>query len=158
MSKQQVKEWFQQARKDGMAIEELFEATLIQKGCEVLRASNYDDVHRHIDFYVNGKAVDVKSKRTLNKIWLEMENVGGNDGWLKGDAEYIAFHFEDFNHFKVFRRNDLRKFVEDNVTETCSHSGPFMKYYTRDHFGKKDRLVKVSYNHIKHLYHFIVKC
>lgn len=158
MDKQEVKGWFQQARQDGLDIEDLFEATLIQRGCEVVRASKYDDVHRHIDFYVNGKGVDVKARRRLDKIWLEMENVSGNDGWLKGEAEYIAFHFEDFGHFKLFRREDLRQFVEENVKETCKTSSPFMKFYTRDGWNKKDKIVKVSYNHIKHLYHFMVKC
>jgi hypothetical protein len=149
---------FQQAKKDGLEVENLFEATLTQKGCKVVRASRHEDIHKHIDFYVNGMGVDVKAKRALDKIWLEMENVSGNDGWLKGSAEYIAFHFKDFNHFKLFRREDLRRFVEENVTETCTTSTPFMKFYTRAGWNRKDKIVKVSYNHIKHLYHFIVKC
>lgn len=153
-----MKTWFKEARADGLAIESLFESVLKEKGCEVVRSTNTQDVYDHIDFFVNGKAVDVKARRALNKIWLEMQNVAGNDGWLKGKADYIAFHFEDFNHFKVFRREELRKFVEENVTETCKTSKPYLKYYTRDHWDKKDKLVKVKYDHIKHLYHFIIKC
>lgn len=142
----------------GNSIEDLFKSVLISRGCEVEKSSREDDIKKHIDFYVNGIGVDVKAKRELNKIWLELVNVGGNKGWLKGEAEYIAFHFERFNHFKFFKREDLLKFVEENVTEKCKTSKPFMKFYTRSKWDQKDVLVKVSYEHIKHLYHFIIKC
>jgi hypothetical protein len=142
----------------GKDIEMLFADTLRARGCEVVKSSPEDDKMKHIDFYVNGKGVDVKAKRGLNKIWLELTNTRGYHGWLKGEAEYIAFHFPDFNHFKFFRREDLLKFVEENVTDTCKTSKPFLKFYTRDQWDQKDVLVKVGYNHIKHLYHFIIKC
>jgi len=142
----------------GRQIEKLFHDVLTSRGYKVEKTSVEDDKMKHIDYYVNGKGVDVKAKRSLNKIWLELVNTSGYKGWLKGEAEYIAFHFEDFNHFKVFRREDLLSFVEENVTETCKTSKPFMKFYNRGKWDGKDKIVKVSYNHIKHLYHFIIKC
>jgi len=142
----------------GRDIEMLFADTLRARGCNVVKSTPEEDKMKHIDFYVNDKGVDVKAKRGLDKIWLEITNTRGYRGWLKGEAEYIAFHFPDFNHFKFFRREDLLKFVEENVTETCKTSKPFLKFYTRDQWDQKDVLVKVSYNHIKHLYHFIIKC
>ena len=158
MAKETMAEWFERAKVDGDAIEDLFDQVLSAKGYNVVRASRHDDFFKHIDLYVNGIGIDVKSRRRLDQIWLEMVNNNGNKGWLQGEAEYIAFHFAKYNHFKVFRREDLRKFVEENVTETSKNSKEYLKYYTREHWGKKDKLVKVKYNHIKHLYHFIVKC
>jgi len=142
----------------GREIEDLFKETVSKRGKEVIKSSLEDDKYKHIDFWVDGVGVDVKGNRTLDKIWLEMQNTRGFDGWLKGEAEYIAFHFHDFNHFKVFRRADLLEFVEENVKGTCKTSKPYLKYYNRGKWEQKDLLVKVNYSHIKHLYHFIIKC
>lgn len=142
----------------GKQIEDLFKETVSKRGRKVVKSSPEDDKNKHIDFYVDGVGVDVKGNRALDKIWLETKNVRGDNGWLRGEAEYIAFHFEAFNHFKVFRRADLLDFIEKNVKGTCKTSKPYLKFYNRGDWDKKDELVKVHYNHIKHLFHFIIKC
>jgi len=74
-------------------------------GGEVERSSKHEDVYEHIDFWWDSPrkgriGIDVKglnkNKRGDTKYddsihWLELQNVQGNDGWLKGNAEYIAF-------------------------------------------------------------------
>ena len=142
----------------GRSIEDLFKETVSKRGRKVVKSSLEDDKYKHIDFYVDGIGVDVKGNRKLDKIWLETKNTRGFDGWLKGEAEYIAFHFEDFNHFKVFRRSELLDFVEKNARGTCKTSKPYLKFYNRGKWDQKDELIKVHYNHIKHLFHFIIKC
>ena len=74
-------------------------------GGEVERSSKHEDVYEHIDFWWDSPrkgriGIDVKglnkNKRGDNQYddsihWLELQNVQGKDGWLKGNAEYIAF-------------------------------------------------------------------
>ena len=74
-------------------------------GGEVERSSKYEDTEKHVDFWWDSPrkgriGIDVKG---LNKNkrgdkqyddsihWLEIQNVQGKDGWLRGIAEYIAF-------------------------------------------------------------------
>lgn len=142
----------------GAAYEKLFEKCVLQRGAKVERTSMKVDIEKHIDYYVNGYGVDVKGNRRLDYIFLELVNVKGINGWLRGEADYIAFHFKDLNHFKVFNRVDLLDFVVENVKGITNTSNDFMKYYNRGAWGQKDKIVRVHYDHIKHLDHFIINC
>ena len=66
-----------------------------QKGYIVEKTTAYDDMQRHIDFYVNDQSVDVKGNRHLECIWLELKNVRGKDGWLNGSATYIVMDIKE---------------------------------------------------------------
>ena len=82
---------------------------------------------RKIDRYVideNGilKSVDVKIMKKTSRsdasaqdkwIWVEFNNVNGNDGWLYGEADYIAF--ERQNNFTLVNRKELVKIAEELV-------------------------------------------
>jgi hypothetical protein len=142
----------------GDRIEDMFVNLMSSKGFDVVAANDNDNMFKHIDFYVNGLGIDVKGGRHDECIWLETVNVRGNNGWLNGEADYICFHFEKHNAFRMFRRDDLLAFVLDNVTETTTNKSDFLKYYTREKWGKKDKIVKVKYDHIKHLKHKTFEC
>ena len=58
----------------------------------------------------------------------------------------------------LFKRAELLLFVEQNVVEKTENSKEFLKYYNRAKWGQKDELVKVSYDHIKHLSHKTISC
>lgn len=142
----------------GIEAEQLFVSTMIERGSEVVKSSRKQDIYDHIDFFVNGYGVDVKANRRLDKIWLELENVQGKDGWLKGKADYIAFHFSDINCFMIFRTEDLLEFVEENVSETTTTPTEYMKWYTRSNWERKDLITKVRYEDIEHLKHTKIYC
>ena len=78
--------------------------------------SNLADDKKHIDFYWEGKCIDVKGLKPMHKygfILLEFLNVWGYYGWCAKDskADYIAFQFP--NTFYVFKKDDLRQRVID---------------------------------------------
>ena len=64
--------------KEGKKAEELFKELMIERGNTCIKSTRNDDIHKHIDFYVNNVGVDVKGNRHLETIWLELKNVRGN--------------------------------------------------------------------------------
>jgi len=140
----------------GLEAEDLFVKVMESMGLDVEKTSIDIDRKMHIDFIVDGFGFDVKGNRKLNAIWLELQNTNGDHGWLKGAADYIAFHFPEINVFKIFKTPELLEFVEDNVTEKANDNKPYMKMYTRK--DRSDIIVKVRYSDIKHLKHKIIKC
>lgn len=142
----------------GREIEDVFLNLFVKLGIKIEKSSLSDDKYKHIDFYTGIGSVDVKGKRRLDSIWLETVNTRGYHGWLKGEADWIAFHFQEQNVFMLFKRAELLLFVEQNVVEKTENSKEFLKYYNRAKWGQKDELVKVSYDHIKHLSHKTISC
>ncbi len=136
---------------DGNRFEDLFMEKVISTGLKFKKGTKQDDWYKHIDCYVNGYGVDVKGNRHLNTIWLEYSNVNGNKGWLRGDAKYIAMHIQELNCFSIYNRTDLLKFIESNVKEKTTNKKDYLKFYTREKWGKKDLIAKVRYSDIKHL-------
>ena len=153
-----TKNRYAQCFSDGRRIEQLFSELVSAKGRTVVKSTADDDMNKHVDFWVDGYGVDVKANRHNNTIWLETVNVRGDKGWLQGDATFIAFHFTEENEFRIFKRNDLLNFVLQNNTGKTESKKDYLKIYTREKWGKKDEIMKVKYDHIKHLAHTIIKC
>ncbi len=116
----------------------------------IKKSNDYQDTRLHIDYYINNKGFDVKAKRHLETIWLEKKNVNGFDGWLLGKADYIVFDILELNSFCIFKRQDLYNHIKD-ISEYTTNKYEHNKIYTRSKWGKKDELIKVTYNEIKHL-------
>ena len=135
----------------GNRVELKFKEVMESRGNVVKESTEQQNIYSHIDFFVNGHSVDVKGSRHLGCIWLELDNVHGNKGWLNSEVDYIAFDVEELNAFCMFKRADLLDFVLGNVTETTEDKREYLKYYTRLKWNKKDKLVKVRYSDIKHL-------
>ena len=140
----------------GFEAEGLFVKTMKSLGLKVEKTPIEIDRTMHIDFIVDGYGFDVKGNRKINSIWLELQNTNGDHGWLKGAADYIAFHFPNQGVFKIFKTPDLLRFVEENVTEIANTNKEYMKMYTRK--DRSDIIIKVRYSDIKHLSHKIIKC
>lgn len=95
----------------GYRAEDSFEAAAkaIDKYSDLKPATEEENIKLHIDFkakYLGG--IDVKSKKKSfddGEIWVEITNVAGEDGWLYGGANYIAFEWDD--HFRMVPRRDL---------------------------------------------------
>lgn len=136
---------------NGKKTEKLYADIVRGRGRKVVKSSKHDDIHKHIDYYVDNMSVDVKGDRHLDCIWLEVDNVNGDKGWLKGEADFIVFDIKELNSFCCFKREDLLRFVEQNVVEYTDDKKDYLKFYTRAKWGKKDKIVKVKYSNIKHL-------
>jgi hypothetical protein len=135
----------------GNFYEELFYKKVIAKGFDYRKSTNKEDWYMHIDCYVNGYGVDIKGNRHLETIWLEYTNVNGNSGWLRGKAFYIAMFIVELNSFSIYKRTDLLNYIKQNTKEKTNNKKDYLKLYTRNKWGKKDEIIKVKYNHIKHL-------
>lgn len=151
MGKQVSKNRYAASYQMGKESEDKFQALMISRGHTVTAATRNENIFKHIDFFVDSVGVDVKGNRHLDNIWLELDNVKGNKGWLRGEATYIVFDVVELSSFCFFKREDLLNYVLKNVTETTTTSKEFGKFYTRSYWGKKDKLVKVRYSDIEHL-------
>lgn len=134
--------------KEGDKAEQVFSDLMIERGFTCIKSNKYDDIHKHIDFYINGDGVDVKGNRHLDCIWLELTNVRGYKGWLKGEAKYIVFDIKELNAFCFFYREDLLEALR-GINQVAKDKTEFYKLYRRE--GRLDVLVKVHYDYIKHL-------
>ena len=135
----------------GKSCEDKFKDLMTSRGHEIYKSSKYDDIYKHIDFYIAGYSFDVKGHRHLDCIWLELTNVNGNKGWLKGEATYIVFDIVELKSFCFFKRKDLLKYVQENITETTETKDEYNKLYTRAKWGKLDVITKVKFDNIKNL-------
>lgn len=132
----------------GKKTEDKFCNLMISRGNDCVKSRPHDNISNHIDFFVNGKGVDVKGSRHLETIWLELKNVNGYKGWLLGKAKYIVFDIEELKSFCFYDRVKLYNFVKD-IKEIAKDKTEYMKLYTRE--NRNDVIVKVTYDDIKHL-------
>jgi len=117
-------------------------------GRKVVQANLSQDMYDHIDMFVNDVPIDVKGNRYANCIWLELTNVNGKDGWLKGKSKYIVMDVIDMNSFLVFKTKDLLEYC-NNIVQIANSKNDYNMLYTRH--GRKDQIIKVRYSDIKHL-------
>ena len=123
----------------GRVAEVRFERAARDLGLQVVKAGRKDDVHLHVDFWmqheeVEGRwGVDVKGNNLPDEIWCEFKNVAGNPGWMYGGAKIIAFDMPEEGGFSVVDREDLVSYCEENVEDVfVSHKrDSYKKKYTR---------------------------
>jgi hypothetical protein len=82
---------------------------------------------------------------------VELVNVRGNPGWIKGKADYISF--ERKNYWLVVNREELLKMVEKNLGEPAEWSRTKKPYaiYDRKKYGKQDQFCWVPFDDIEEL-------
>ena len=132
----------------GKKAEDLFREVMLDRGHEVRESNKKDNIEKHIDFYVNNKGIDIKGNKTRDSIWLELKNVKGKEGWLKGEADFIVFYLVDLKAFSFYKRKDLLRFTKGIELRT-SNKNEYLKIYTRR--NRKDEIIRVKYAHIKYL-------
>jgi len=139
---------------EGNKAEDKFLKLMLERDNSCVKSSTQDDINKHIDFYVNDIGIDVKGNRHLETIWLELKNVKGDKGWLECCAEYIVFDIIELNSFCFFKRIDLYEYASQ-FTEIAKDKKDYKKRYTRK--DRKDVLIKVTYNDIRHLQKQIIE-
>tara|TARA_R110000772_G_scaffold249530_2_gene363882 strand:+ start:49951 stop:50442 length:492 start_codon:yes stop_codon:yes gene_type:complete len=140
--------------KYGFEKEKEFIDFLQKKGYKVRKALEGDDMYNHIDGYIligNSEfSFDFKTIKKKNrhgckldddKVWVEIQNVKGNPGWLKGKAKYIVFEKEI--EYLFVSRESLLRFVEKKVdfNEKCDIKLPYKLYQRK---GREDLITIIS--------------
>lgn len=140
-------------------------------GGETQRATKDEDVNKHIDFWWDSPkkgrlGIDVKG---LNKSsrqdkdyddtihWLELQNVQGKPGWLRGEADYIAFRTNERIIF-VNRQKLLDFALEAIKGKEVVYDTPKDCYvpYKRKKWGRDDLTLKVFNSDLLELADFTI--
>jgi hypothetical protein len=139
----------------GEKAEDLFEKLASDKNLKVQKATAKQQLS-HIDFILtNAKNqsffFDVKARKKVSRssdsysddlVWIEFKNVAGNQGWLYGASDYIAFERE--HDFVIVPRNNLVSLCERLVSNTIvdkSKDCLYKKYSRKD---RKDELSLIT--------------
>ena len=142
-------------------------------GGECWRSTKDEDVKQHIDFWWDSPrkgviGIDVKglnkSSRKDKKYddsihWLEIQNVQGKDGWLKGKAEYIAF--KTLNDIMFVKRDKLLEFALERIKDKeVVYDTPKECYvpYKRLKWGRDDLSLKALNSDLRELADFCIDC
>lgn len=122
----------------GEAAEDRFAALLDNP----VRATKNENIFEHWDVSENGIKYDVKAMKkfkrgdlnTTDRIhYIELKNVRGDDGWVYGKADYIAF--ETRAYWVIVSREELAKSINLMDMERCT-SPTVYKLYGRS--GRSD--------------------
>lgn len=142
----------------GQCAENIFESLAKEKKLNPVKATKKQQI-AHIDFILTAKNgvnyfVDVKARKRSARnnskisddlIWIEFKNVAGNNGWLYGAADYIAFERE--SDFVIVSRANLvtlcERIVNLNLT-TKDAKDALYKLYTRTDRRDKICMIKMD--------------
>jgi hypothetical protein len=148
-----------QSIETGKSGEDMFEKACILNCIEYRKSNKDENIFDHIDFWIDGKGVDVKGYKkshTEGYIIVEFKNVNGYSGSCsdKSKAEYIAFQFSDC--FWIVRKNELLEYCRKNVIieYVDSFADCYKKLYTRK--NRKDLMTKLNLSDLKQ-FNFILK-
>jgi hypothetical protein len=142
-------------------------------GGECWRSTRNEDIFKHIDFWWKSPkkgviGIDVKG---LNKSsrgdknfddtihWLEIQNVRGKNGWLKGEAEYIAFR--TLTDIIFIKREKLLNFALEKIKDKeIVYDTPKECYvpYKRLKWGRDDLSLKAFNSDLRNLADFCIDC
>lgn len=153
---------------EGKRTERMFLDICEMNGFGVKKSEEYNDIYQHFDFYItkNNKTrrVDVKNEKKINRYddkpnkeiqWLELKNVRGYNGWLYGEADYIAFKYG--RSFILVEREDLLNLalklqkLDENGQPVFCNSNKKKLYETLQRDNRKDEVILVKTDDIKTL-------
>ena len=91
-------------------------------GIKAIESSKNENIRQHIDAWImlgdQEISVDVKGPKKFSDegyVGIELKNVNGSNGWLYGEADWIAFQVG--NKFHMIERGDLIDFVESKISK-----------------------------------------
>lgn len=99
----------------GQQSETSFGDLLREKYPEARRATK-EEQFKGMDWICSKGSIDVKAMKSIERggrpqsefIWVEFKNNAGNDGWLHGEMDWIAF--EEPSRYVIVKRIDLLNF------------------------------------------------
>lgn len=123
--------------------ENIFKNICLINNIECVESSNFDNRHKHIDFYIfidNIKySVDVKAIKKIkrhhtnkqdNLFWIELINDYNNKGWIYCKHMDIVAFETNFN-FILCYRNILLEYIEKILINEIVKYPTINKIYTR---------------------------
>ena len=147
----------------GEHAENLFILLAVKLGWKISASTQQENIHDHWDYLIEKDdkqyKVEVKSKKRINRtdareqnnfIWVELQNVRGETGWLFGKADLIAFERE--KAFLFVKKPDLLKTVNKKVDLVAKVKIPkdaVYKIYKRE--GRKDKLTLLPMNDVEEI-------
>ena len=150
---------YEQCYNQGRNAEVRFSEIAESKGMIVEKTEESVDMFDHIDFmlYFDNQqlSVDVKRSKRVTEhhmddlLWIELQNVNGDKGWLYGKADIIAF--ELVNYWMLVQRLDIVKYVERYITKeyVSDKKDALYKLYTRKKYGRNDILTRMETRYLK---------
>ena len=165
-----VRQFYLNGRLDENFVMDAVKHTL---GGDVMRSTKDEDIKQHIDFWwdsprkgwigsdVKGVNKSKRSDKTFDDSihWLELQNVQGKDGWLKGKAEYIAF--KTSTKIIFVKRDRLLSFALESIKgKEVVYDTPNECYvpYKRKKWGRDDLALKALNSDLEKLADFCIEC
>jgi hypothetical protein len=103
---------------------------------------------------INILKFDVKAMKKINKqdinyendyTWIEGTNVKGNNGWIKGKADYIVF--ERLDNWTLVKRENLYQWIVKKLEDNNYQKGKGLyQVYQRE--NRKDKITLIKYSDI----------
>jgi len=152
---------------EGHSAEDLFEKVAEKKGYLVKRSSKEENMHKHIDMFLEGKdaaskkskevSVDIKARKRTSRrdkkfndewIWVELKNVQGKNGWIYGEADFIVFEREE--DFIVASRKNIIELIDSKVRFDLGFVDRAYqaKYQVYQRKGRRDQITQVKMSDI----------
>lgn len=147
----------------GSKAERVFVALAGKRGFETKPSTVNQNKYKRVDFYIKKssdiRGVDVKARKKIcaydkdysdSWTWVEFKTADGFNGWLYGEADYIAFEKKDY--FLVVDRISLKNLAESLVdkrkefVKVCSEA-KYRIYQRRD----KEEITLIKTSDIKKL-------
>ena len=139
----------------GKAAEERFTQMAVSRGHKAEPTSRKDDIYRHTDYLVvvendHDWYVDVKAMKRINRgdsgaqdaeVWLEIRNVGGNNGWVYSPG-FVAFEVEE--GFIVVAKYALALLIQEKVRQEFVSTAKDALYRLYTRAGRQDVLTRVK--------------
>lgn len=124
--------------------EKNFAETCRKNNILVTPSSEKSNIEKHVDFYLTYPffkkevAVDFKgakrksrndSTQNFDIVWIEIQNVKGNKGWLYGEANEIVFERGD--HYLFIPKILLQKYTDSIKDKEIYYTKNLEKFYQR---------------------------
>lgn len=117
---------------------------------DIRKSDREEDMFGHYDFIIADRIkVDVKGAKKINRWdeepnheihYVEFRNVKGNDGWVLGKADYIAFEYNDT--FLLVKRIALKELCLNKIkSKEILNVKKLYQYYRRE--GREDIITLV---------------
>jgi hypothetical protein len=110
----------------GGKAERLFASVAGNLGYKIKASTELENKIKRVDFYLEKdkeiKGVDVKARKKIcgsdknytdHWTWVEFRTADGYNGWMYGEADYIAFEKKDY--FLVVNTQSLKKLAENLI-------------------------------------------
>jgi len=150
------------AKKMGNDAEKQFVSAAKSKGYEVSKSSRQQDMADHFDYILKNKkgktrTFEVKALKRINRtdespnhewVWIEIKNVRGEKGWIKGKADFITFE-QEFSFLTVKREELLdlcRTLIDTKKSVGTANKAEYCLYSRK---GRKDIISRIKVQDIK---------